>query len=123
MVMSLPVTASVPDLAMTVPTGFAAALGIWFAATTAILLAEAGLARRIARSRLFSTWRVLPVSTVRAALRLEQQSETTRQRSSVRPAHRQPAAGLRIARTLLRIAAFAFWLRVPLPTLPHTIND
>ena len=27
---------------MTVPTGFAAALGIWFATTTAMLLAEAG---------------------------------------------------------------------------------
>jgi hypothetical protein len=47
--MSLPVSASVPDLAMTIPTGFAAALGIWFATTTAILLAEAGLARRIAK--------------------------------------------------------------------------
>jgi len=44
--MSLPVSASVPDLAMTIPTGFAAALGIWFATTTAILLAETGLARR-----------------------------------------------------------------------------
>ena len=120
--MSLPVSASVPDLAMTVPTGFAAALGIWFAATTAILLAEAGLARRIARFRLFSTWRVLPVSTVRAALRLEQQSETTRQRSSVRPAYRQPAGGLQIARTLLRIAAFAFGLGVTLPTLAQTIS-
>src|SRR5438046_914599 len=60
MVMSLPVSASVPDLAMTVPTGFAAALGIWFAATTAMLIAEAGLARRIAKFRAFGTWRAPP---------------------------------------------------------------
>ena len=59
--MSLPVSASVPDLALTVPEGFATALGIWFATATAILLAEARLARRIAKFRLFSTWRALPV--------------------------------------------------------------
>ena len=93
--MSLPVSASVPDLAMTIPTGFAAALGIWFATTTAILLAEAGLARRIAKFRLFNTWRALPVSQVRAALGLEQQSVTTRQRSGVRPAHGSQLADCR----------------------------
>jgi hypothetical protein len=122
MVMSLPVSASVPDLAMTVPTGFAAALGIWFAATTAMLLAEAGLARHITKFRLFGLWRAPPVSRVRAALRLEQQSETTTQRSAVRPAHRQPTSGLHVTRTLLRIAAFAFGLGVALPTLAQTIT-
>src|SRR5271169_2103542 len=122
MVMSLPVSAPVPDLSMTIPTGFAAALGIWFATTTAILLSEAGLALRIAKSRLFSTWRTLPVAYVRAALRLKEQSVTTSQRRGVRPAHRQPAAGLRITRTLLRIAAFAFGLGVTLPTVAQTIS-
>jgi hypothetical protein len=121
MVMSLPVSASVPDLAMTVPTGFAAALGIWFATATAILISEAGVARRIAKFRLFSAWRALPVFQVPAALR-EQQSETTRQRSGVRPAHRQPASGSDITRTLLRIAAFAFGLGVALPVLAQTIS-
>jgi len=120
--MSLPVSASVPDLAMTVPTGFAAALGIWFAATTAMLLAEAGLARRIAKFRLFGTWRAPPVSRVQAVLRLEQQSETTTQRSAVRPAHRQPTSGSHVTRTLLRIVAFAFGLGVALPTLAQTIT-
>lgn len=118
--MSLPVSASVPDLAMTVPTGFAAALGIWFATATAILISEAGVARRIAKFRLFSAWRALPVFQV-PALR-EQQSETTRQRSGVRPAQRQPASKLHITRTLLRIAAFAFGLGVALPTLAQTIT-
>ena len=119
--MSLPVSAPVPDLAMTVPTGFAAALGIWFVTATAILISEAGVARRIAKFRLFSAWRALPVSQVRAALR-EQQSETTRQRSGVRPADRQPADGSDITRNLLRIAAFAFGLGVALPTLAQTIS-
>jgi hypothetical protein len=122
MVMSLAVSAAVPDLGMTIPTGFAAALGIWFATTTAILLAEAGLARRIAKFRLFSTWRVLPVTYVRIALRLKQQSVTTRERSGVPPAHLQPAAGLRMTRTLLRFVAFAFGLGVALPTLAQTIS-
>jgi len=66
--MPLPVTTSALDLAITIPTAFAAALGIWFATTTAILLAEAGRARRIARLRSSSTWRALPVTHVRAAL-------------------------------------------------------
>jgi Pectate lyase superfamily protein len=121
MVMSPPVSASVPDLAMTIPTGLAAALGIWFATATAILISEAGVARRIAKFRLFSMWRALPVFQVPAALR-EQQSETTRQRSGVRPAHRQPASGSGITRTLLRIAAFAFGLGVTLPALAQTIS-
>ena len=47
---------------------------------------------------------------------------TARQRSGVRPAHRQPASGLQITRTLLRIAAFAFGLGVALPTLAQTIS-
>jgi hypothetical protein len=124
MVMSLPVSASVPDLAMTIPTGFAAALGIWFATTTAILLAEAGLARRIARFPLLSTWQALSVTVVRvrAGLRLEQKCVTTRQRSAVRSAHAQPASGSQISRILLRIAAFAFGLGVALPTLAQTIS-
>ena len=120
--MSLPVSASVPDLAMTVPTGFAAALGIWFATATAILISEAGVARRIAKFRLFSAWRALPVFQVPAALREQQSETTTRQRSGVRPAHRQPASGSDITRTLLRIAAFAFGLGVALPVLAQTIS-
>ena len=120
--MSLPVSASVPDLAMTIPTGFAAALGIWFATTTAILLAEAGLARRIAKFRSFSTWQAPPVTEVRAALRLEQQCVTPRQRRGARPADRQPASVFQISRILLRIAAFAFGLGVALPTLAQTIS-
>jgi len=120
--MSLPVSASVPDLALTVPEGFATALGIWFATATAILLAEARLARRIAKFRLFSTWRALPVSENQAALRLEQRSENTRQRSGVRSTERQPAGALQITRTLLRIVAFAFGLGVALPTLAQTIS-
>ena len=120
--MSLPVSASVPDLALTVPTGFAAALGIWFATATGILLAEARLARRIAKFRLFSTWRALPVSEIQAALRLEQRSENTRQRSGGRSAERHPAGALQITRTLLRIVAFAFGLGVALPTLAQTIS-
>jgi hypothetical protein len=122
MVMSLPVSASVPDLAMTVPTGFAAGLGIWFATTTAILLAEVGLAHRIAKFRVFSTWRALPVFEVRAALGLEQQSTPAGQRSGVRATHGQSANGLQITRTLLQIAAFAFGLGVTLPTLAQTIS-
>ena len=120
--MSLPVSAFVPDLAMTIPTGFAAALGIWFATTTAILLAETGLARRIAKFRLFSTWQAFPVTEVRAALRLEQQRVTPRQRRGARPADRQRASGFQISRILLRIAAFAFGLGVALPTLAQTIS-
>ena len=120
--MSLPVSAFVPDLAMTIPTGFAAALGIWFATTTAILLAETGLARRIAKFRLFSTWQAFPVTEVRAALRLEQQRVPPRQRRGARPADRQPASGFQISRILLRIAAFAFGLGVALPTLAQTIS-
>ncbi len=65
--MPVPIPASVPDVAMTLPTVFAAALGIWFATTTAILLAETGLARRITKFRLFSAWRALPVISARAA--------------------------------------------------------
>jgi len=106
--MSMPVSAPAPDLAMMIPTGFAAVLGIWFATTTAILLAEVGLPRRIAKFRLFSTWRT--------------HSVTIRQRSGVPPTHRQPATGSRITRTLLRIAAFAFGLGVALPTLAQTIS-
>ena len=68
--MSLPVSASVPNLAMTIPTGFAAVLGIWFATASAILFAEAGLARRIAKFRLFSTRQAPPVTEVPAALRV-----------------------------------------------------
>ena len=120
--MSLPVSVSVPDLAMTIPTGFAAALGIWFATTTAILLAETGLARRIAKFRLFSTWQAFPVTEVRAALRLEQQRVTPRQRRGAGPADRQRASGFQISRILLRIAAFAFGLGVALPTLAQTIS-
>jgi hypothetical protein len=122
MVMSLPVSASVPDLAITIPTGFAAALGIWFATTTAILFAEVGLVRRIAKFRLLSTRQSLPVIEVRTALRLEQQRVTTRQRSVGRPAYQQPASRLQISRILLRIAAFAFGLGVTLPTLAQTIS-
>ena len=56
--MSLPVSAFVPDLAMTIPTGFAAALGICLATDNwAILLAEVKQAWRMAKFRLFSTWR------------------------------------------------------------------
>ena len=55
--MSLPVSASVPDLAITMSRGFAAALGIWFATTTATLFAEAGLARRVAKFRLLGSVR------------------------------------------------------------------
>ena len=120
--MSLPVSASVPDLAMTVPTGIAAALGIWFATTTAVLLADAGLVRHIAKFRLFDAWRALTGTHVGATLGSEQQSVTTRQKSGVRPAQRQPAAGSRITRTLLQIAAFAFALGVTLPTLAQTIS-
>ena len=120
--MSLPVSASMPDLAMTIPTGFAAALGIWFATTTAVLLTEAGLARRIAKCPLLRKWRALPVTEVRAVLRLEQQCVTTRLRTGVRPAPRQPASGSQILRTLLQIAAFAFGLGVALPTLAQTIS-
>jgi Pectate lyase superfamily protein len=120
--MSLPVSASVPDLAITVPTGVAAAFGIWFATATAILISEAGVAHCIAKSRLFSAWRALPVSQGRAHIRLEQQSETTRQRSGGRPAHRQPASGSNITRALLRVAAFAFGLGVALPTPAQTIS-
>ena len=115
--MFLPVSASVPNLAMTIPTGFAAALGIWFATTTAVLLAEAGLAHRIGKCPLFRKWRALPVTEVGPVLRLEQQCVTTRLRTGLRPAPRQSASGLQIPRTLLRIAAFAFGLGVALPTL------
>jgi hypothetical protein len=108
MVMSMPVSAPAPDLAMMIPTGFAAALGVWFAATTAILLAEVGLPRRIAKFRLYSTWRT--------------HSVTIRQRSGAPPTHRQPATGSQITRTLLRIAAFAFGLGVTLPTVAQTIS-
>ncbi len=106
--MSMPVSAPAPDLAMMIPTGFAAALGVWFAATTAILLAEVGLPRRIAQFRLYSTWRT--------------HSVTIRQRSGAPPTHRQPATGSQITRTLLRIAAFAFGLGVTLPTVAQTIS-
>src|SRR5947207_3388881 len=122
MVMSLPVSASVPNPAMMIPTGFAAVLGIWFATTTGILLVEAGLTRRIAKFRLFSMWRALPVTKVRAALLVEQQCVTRRQRSGTRPPHRQLGGGSHITRTLLRIAAFAFGLGVALPTLAQTIS-
>ena len=120
--MSLPVSASVPDLAMTVPTGFAAALGIWFATATAILLAEAGLARPIAKLLLLSTWQALPVTEVGAALRLGQNCVTTGQRNDARPARQQPVGGLQITHIVLRIAAFALGLGVALPTLAQTIN-
>ena len=86
--MSLPVSASVPDLAMTVPTGFAATLGIWFATATAILISEAEVARHIAKFRLFSAWRALPVFQGPAALR-EQQSD--REAASARLTASQPA--------------------------------
>jgi hypothetical protein len=65
----MPIPASVADLAMTLPTVFTAALGIWFAATTAILLAEPGLTRRISKFRLFSVCRALPMICARAARR------------------------------------------------------
>ena len=120
--MSLLVSASVPDQAITIPTGFAAALGIWFATTTAILFAEAGLARRIANFRLINAWQALPVAEVRAGLRLGQPFVTDRQRSAVCPVHAQPASGSQISRILLRIAAFAFGLGVTLPTLAQTIS-
>ena len=120
--MFLPVSASVPNLAMTIPTGFAAALGIWFSTTTAVLLAEAGLAHRIGKCPLFRKWRALPVTEVGPVLRLEQQCVTTRLRTGLRPAPRQSASGLQIPRTLLRIAAFAFGLGVALPTLAQTIS-
>jgi hypothetical protein len=120
--MTLPVSASVPDLAMTIPTGFAAALGIWFATATAILLAEAGMARRIARLPLLSTWQALPVTEVRATLRSGQHCVTTGQRNGARPARRRSGGGLQITRTLLRIAAFALGLGVALPTLAQTIS-
>ena len=109
--MSLPVSASVPDLAMTIPTGFAAALGIWFATTTAILFAEAGLARRIAKFRLLEPWQALPVAEVRAALPLEQQCVTTRQKSVGRAAYQQPAS--RIANQPYSSAncGVCFWAR------------
>ncbi len=120
--MSLPVSASVPNLAMTVPTGFAAALGIWLATTTALLLAEAGLARCTARARLFSAWRALAATEARDVLRREQQCVNDRQRSGARPANRQSASAFQISRILLRIAAFAFGLGVTLPTLAQTIS-
>src|SRR5438067_914489 len=122
MVMSLPVSASVPDLAITIPTGFAAALGLWFATTTAILLAEAGLARRIANFRLLNTWQALPVAEVRAGVLLDQECVTDRQRSAVHPVRAQPASGPQISRILLRIAAFTFGLGVALPTLAQNIS-
>jgi hypothetical protein len=65
--MCLPIPASVPDLAMTMPTVFAAALEIWFATTTAILIAETRLVHRIAKFRCHINWRVLPVVHVLAA--------------------------------------------------------
>ena len=120
--MSLPVSASAPDLAIRIPTGFAAALGIWFIAMTAILVAEAGLARRIAKFRLLNTWQALPVAEVWAGPRLDQQCVTSRQKSAVRPVRAQPASGSQISRILLRIAAFAFGLGVTLPTLAQTIS-
>lgn len=80
------------------------------------------MARRIAKFRLFNTRRALSVSKVPASLGLEQQSTTAGQRSGVRPAHGQPASGLQITRTLLRITAFAFGLGVTLPTLAQTIS-
>ncbi len=120
--MSLPVSAPAPELSMMIPTGCAAALGIWFATTTVLLLAEAGLARRIAKLRLFSTLRALPVTDVPAARGWKQHSVAVRQRSGLRPTDRQRVAGSRITRTLLRIAAFAFGLGVTLPTLAQTIS-
>ena len=120
--MSLPVSASVPDLAMTIPTGFAAALGIWFATTTAILLAEAGLARRIAKFRLFSTWRALPVPEVRAALRLEQQSELPdREAESARLTGSQPA-DCRSPELCCELRRLLLGSGVTLPTLAQTIS-
>jgi len=47
---------------------------------------------------------------------------TVRQTSAFRRAHWQPATGLQLTRTLLRITAFAFGLGVTLPTLAQTIN-
>lgn len=47
---------------------------------------------------------------------------TARQTSGDRAGHREPATGLQITRTLLRIAAFAFGLGVTLPTVAQTIN-
>jgi ABC-type polysaccharide/polyol phosphate export permease len=64
--MPVPIPASVADLAMTVPTLFAAALGIWFAGTTAILLSETRLTRRITKFRLFSAWPATPTVYARA---------------------------------------------------------
>ena len=62
--MPVSIPASVADLAMTVPTMFAAALGIWFAGTTAILLSETRLTRRITKFRLFNAWPATPRSTL-----------------------------------------------------------
>jgi len=64
--MSLPTPTSVPDLVITSRTAFAVALGIWFATTTAILLAETGLTRRVAKFWLFSRWRAVHITHVRA---------------------------------------------------------
>jgi hypothetical protein len=122
MVMSLPVSASVPDLAITMSRAFAAALGIWFVTTTATLFAEAELARRIAKCRLLNMGQAFPVAEVRAGLRLDQQCVTNRQRSAVRPVRARPASRSQISRILLRIAAFAFGLGVTLPTLAQTIS-
>jgi hypothetical protein len=65
--MPLPTPASVPDLATSMPTVFAVALGVWFATTTAILIAETRLVHRIAKFRFYNIWRVLPVVHVLAA--------------------------------------------------------
>jgi hypothetical protein len=59
--MSPLIPASVPDLATAMPTVFATALGIWFATTTAILIVEIRLLRRIAKFRFHIMRRVLPV--------------------------------------------------------------
>jgi len=45
----------------------AVALGLWFATTTAILIAETRLVHRIAKFRFYNIWRVLPVVHVLAA--------------------------------------------------------
>ena len=121
--MTVPTPASVADLAMTVPTLFAAALGIWFAGTTAILLSATRLTRRITKFRLFSAMASDPHGLRSGCpTESEQHSVIARQTSGDPAGHWDPAAGLQITRTLLRIAAFAFGLGVTLPTLAQTIE-
>jgi hypothetical protein len=112
---------------MTMPMVFAAALGIWFAATTAILVIESRLSRSIVDFRLFSSSRTYSFTQLHAHSRIAlpfwgQQPAIARQTYAARPAYRKPDMGLQITRSLLRTAAFAFGLGVTLPTLAQTIN-